>query len=189
MFVIIKNLPTSVSIKYIRDWLDQIVAKRNLFRSNDNVYSIKVLKRVFRDQRLPEFHALVHVSSEQAGKRLIRSCEKLRHEPTIHLMSFGDSEKISIAEYVTRHHGRDRRSVSALSQVNYSDVRSTDRRRLDSKLLTVSELSGNDKMTAKETMSQWTLTDNFSERQLSLQTIQSNSSSKVVVFHGYRLER
>ena len=145
MQVIIKNLPSEVWPEVLWDCIEPHVVRRNFFGPNDNLNSIKMVKRVFRDNSRPEHHAIVSVSSEQAAQRLISSVTKLKQNQTLKLLSFeNELANLAISEFVTRSHGRDRRS-SADTVLHHSELRAKDRRRLDSKLIPEAETNQADK--------------------------------------------
>jgi hypothetical protein len=81
------------------------------------------------------------VSSEKAGKRLIKSINDSNTLLNNTLLDFEEGvNKVSATEFVIRHHSRDRRA-NADESITGENRRNNDRRRLDSKMLPIAEIS------------------------------------------------
>jgi len=141
MLVLIKNIPSDMHIVSLWNLVDPLVTRKNIFRQNDSLKSIKVFKRVFRDDSHYQFYALARVSSEKAGKRLINSINDSTTRLNNALLdSEESSHKVSATEFFIRHHSRDRRD-NAEENIIGENRRNKDRRRLDSKMLPIAEIS------------------------------------------------
>ena len=141
MFVLIKYIPSDIHIVSLWNIVDPLVTRKNIFRQNDSLKSIKVFKRVFRDESHHQWYALARVSSEKAGKRLIKSINDSTTRLNNALLdSEESSHKVSATEFFIRHHSRDRRD-NAEEKIIGKNRRNNDRRRLDSKMLPIAEIS------------------------------------------------
>lgn len=143
MQVIIKHLPERIDIELLWDYISPIASRKKFFTDNDELKSLILLKRMFDDDRKPEWHAIVRVNTEDSQKRLIKTANKAEfkypfsvYDPT------HDINKISAAEFIVRHHSRDKRNnFLNASEILHSqgEHRFYDRRCLKSKIIPVDQ--------------------------------------------------
>ena len=128
MYVIIKNIPSFVSIEDLERHLLPTV-KGRFFQKKGHIIGLKIIQLVDKIGKPVERHCLVIVDSENVKKRLIKS---LNPRNIVNTGFFGESNDVkscSVDEYFIRHWSNDRRSTSFNSSQSSHNKRIADRRR------------------------------------------------------------
>jgi hypothetical protein len=128
MYVIIKNIPTHISLEDLEHHILPAI-KGGLFQKNGHIIGMKIIQLVDKNEKPVERHCLVIVDSENVKKRLIKSLSPRHIVNTGFLGEMSDVKDCSVDEYFIRHWSNDRRSTNFNSSKLSDNKRIADRRR------------------------------------------------------------
>jgi hypothetical protein len=134
VFIIVKNLPTTIDIDQLEDYVAPSLKGRFL-QKKGHLRAIKIIELLDRKRKPVERHGLLRVYPDNIKKRVIRS---LKHRLILGL-------RYAVDEYVIRHWSNDRRLntffTPAMSPTK-ENRRNADRRRRGLRMVTVAEKVG-----------------------------------------------
>lgn len=128
MFIIIKNINANITIDDLERFVLPAVNGR-FFQKKGSINAIKIFALKNRDKEEVERHGIVRVSCPTLKNRLIKSLNG----------QYLGYDKAVVAEYVMRRWHNDRRADRVTASDFSADKRSSDRRRLGLKKVTLCE--------------------------------------------------
>ena len=129
MFVIIKNIPSTITVSDLKGIIAATVAE-SYFHEIGYLKAVKIIQLVDRKKQEVDRYAIVRVDSDDTQKHLISSL----HGKTI------VGQTISANEYIVRHWTNDRRIARCYTTLPLNNERMTDRRRRHLKMVVVCEI-------------------------------------------------
>ena len=118
MFVIIKHIPSHVTIQDLENFILPVVNGR-FYQQQGSIQALKIFALLDRGGLTVERHGLVKVCSDSIKQRLIKS---------LHGRYLGN-ERVTVAEYVLRQWHNDRRADRLTAATTTKNRRAADRRR------------------------------------------------------------
>jgi len=128
MFVIIKNISTTVSADHLKDIVAATI-EESFLHKNGQLNSIKIIRLVNRAKQEVDRYAIIRLDSESTEKYLIQALNRKDI----------DGKTIFVAKYVVRHWTNDRR-LAQPQQAPAINNRQADRRRKHLKAEVVCEV-------------------------------------------------
>jgi len=127
MYVIIKNIPSTVTLDELENYVSPTV-KGRLFQKKGHIKALKIIQLVDKNEKPVERHGLVIVDSDIVKKRLINSLKPKYQMNTVFLEGPDDVRQCNVEEFFIRHWSNDRRG-RVLSAASSNNKRIADRRR------------------------------------------------------------
>ncbi len=126
MFIVVKNLHTSVTVDDLEDFVKPVL-KGRLFQKAADIRSVKIVVLVDKHNNFVERHGLITISPDSEKARLIKALNS----------RYLGQQKYAVAEYVIRHWSNDRRTRGAVANAYPQNQRNNDRRRSGLRTLTM----------------------------------------------------
>lgn len=117
MFVIIKNISTSVSIDHLKAIVAETI-EESFLHKHGQLNSIKIIRLVNRSKQEVDRYAIIRLDSESTEKYLIEALNR----------KIIDGRTVLVTKYVVRHWTNDRR-IAQSQQPLAINKRQADRRR------------------------------------------------------------
>jgi hypothetical protein len=128
MYVIIKNIPSTITIDELEGYIFPCV-KGSFYQKKGQIKALKIIQLVDKSGKTVERHGLVIVDSDSVKKRLIKSLKPKTHVNTVFFKDADDVKQCSVDEYYIRHWSNDRRAGQGDPSALPENMRIADRRR------------------------------------------------------------
>ena len=128
MFVIIKKIPTSITLEHIENFVSPVI-KEEFLTKHGAIKAIQIIELLDRRGNAIERHGLVRVGPDSIVKQLIKSLNRCTM----------NNSRFIVDEYFNRHWRNERRATKSAQPMLANNKRKLDRRRLGLKKITVAE--------------------------------------------------